>query len=187
MASSGSVYIILGIIIMLGGYFLKGEFNEWGTPYLYYGTEIIGLVVFLLGIVATVKSRRAVASPEEKQNLTYEVMLKTLSRMTYADTNTEKIEVETVKKIYSKVTGHSITDADIRVAARGDLHEDKAFKKYLSQNQAHISKEDKCLIMQSLADVIKADGRISPGEVAFFDEVGSALKLTPADIADFKN
>ena len=187
MGNSGLMYIILGAIIMAGGYFLKGQFTDWGMYPLYIGVETVGLGVFLFGVFAIIKGRRAGASPEEKQNLTYEVILKTLSRMTYADTNIEKVEVDAVKGIYKKCTGQSVTDADIRVAARGDLHEDRAFKKYLGQSQSHISKEDKCLIMQCLADVIKADGKVSPGEVAFFDEVGQALKLTPADIANFKN
>jgi len=181
------MYIVLGIIIMAGGYFLKGEFNEWGFPAIYYVVEVVGLIVFLLGAFAVFKGRGSGVSEEDKKNLTHEVILKTLSRMTYADTNTEKAEVETVKKIYKKVTGKTVTDADIRVAARGDLHEDQAFHKYLGQSQGHISQEDKCLIMQCLADVIKADGKVSPGEVAFFDEVGNALKLSPADIANFKD
>ena len=94
------MYIILGAIIMAGGYFLKGQFTDWGMYPLYIGVETVGLGVFLFGVFAIIKGRRAGASPEEKQNLTYEVILKTLSRMTYADTNIEKVEVDTVKGIY---------------------------------------------------------------------------------------
>ena len=189
MGNSGLMYVVLGIIIMGGGYLLRAQFNEWDMPYLYYVVEATGLVVFLVGGMAMLRGGKKGGAEDHPHNeqLTQEVALKALSRMTYADTNTQPIEVATVKKVYKKFAGKTVTDADIRVAARGDLHEDKAFRKYLRQCADNISSDDKCQIMRCLADVIKADGSVSPGEVAFFDEVGEALKLSAADIADLKN
>ena len=46
--------------------------------------------------------------------------------------------------------------------------------------------EDKCFIIKAMAEVVKVDGAISPGEVDFFDEVGKAFKMNPSEIADLK-
>jgi uncharacterized tellurite resistance protein B-like protein len=72
------------------------------------------------------------------------------------------------------------------VAARGDLHESKGFSRYLSGVRDKISMADKIFIIQAMADVVKADGSVSPGEVVFFDEVGKAFKLNPSEIVDLK-
>ena len=62
----------------------------------------------------------------------------------------------------------------------------KAFKKYLADVRDKISMEDKCFIIKAMAEVVKVDGSISPGEVDFFDEVGKAFKMNPSEIADLK-
>ena len=41
---------------------------------------------------------------------------------------------------------------------------------------------DKVQTIQALADVINVDGRVSAMEVDFFNDVASALALTPAQI-----
>ena len=120
----------------------------------------------------------------EDGNLMQDTLLRTLARMSYADTNVQCGEVETIQKIYLDVTGNEVSEADIRVASRADLYEHQPFDKYLNGVQKKISLEDKMVIMCALAEVIRVDGNISPGEIDFFNEVGNALKLSPADLKD---
>lgn len=120
----------------------------------------------------------------EDGNLLQDTLLRTLARMSYADTNVQCGEVETIQKIYLDVTGNEVSEADIRVASRADLYEHQPFEKYLGGVQKKISLDDKMVIMCALAEVIRVDGNISPGEIDFFNEVGNALKLNPADLKD---
>jgi len=180
--------ILIGAIIMVGTYLLKNELAGWGVGFLYYVLEVIGLVVFALGLRAFFKERGKSDTQRETETeaLRNEVLLKTLARMTYADSNTKAVEVKAVQKIYKKATGKNITGPEIRVAARGDLHETVGFTRYLSGVRDKISMEDKTFIIQAMADVVKSDGSVSPGEVVFFDEVGKAFKLNPSEIVDLK-
>ena len=120
----------------------------------------------------------------EEGNLLHDTLLRTLARMSYADTNINCGEVETIQKIYQDVTGNEVSTADVRVASRADLYEREPFDRYLGKVQKKISTEDKMVIMRALAEVIRVDGNVSPGEIEFFNQVGNALKLNPADLKE---
>lgn len=120
----------------------------------------------------------------EEGNLLQDTLLRTLARMSYADTNVHCGEVATIQKIYQQVTGNEVSEADIRVASRADLYEREPFEKYLGRVQKKISIDDKMVIVRALAEVIRVDGNISPGEIDFFNQVGKALKLNPADLKE---
>lgn len=120
----------------------------------------------------------------EEGNLLHDTLLRTLARMSYADANINCGEVDTIRNIYKDVTGEDVSEADVRVASRADLYERLPFDKYLSGVQKKISTEDKMVIMRALAEVIRVDGNVSPGEIDFFNEVGRALKLNPADLKE---
>lgn len=120
----------------------------------------------------------------EEDNLLHDTLLRTLARMSYADSNINCGEVQTIRKIYLEVTGKDVSEADIRVASRADLYEREPFEKYLGGVQKKISRDDKMVIMCAMAEVIRVDGNISPGEISFFNQVGVALKLAPADLKD---
>lgn len=188
MGKPGMRNILIGAIIMVAGYLLKTQFNEWGLSFLYYVFEVGGLLIFALGVKTFFqdKGKSDDDRAEEHTNLRNEVLLKTLARMTYADSNTKAVEVQAVQKIYKKATGKNITGPEIRVAARGDLYESKGFSRYLAGVRDKISMEDKTFIIKAMGDVVKADGSVSPGEVIFFDEVGKAFKLNPSEIVDLK-
>lgn len=187
MGAPGVKNLIIGIVVMFAGYFLKGLFGDWGLAFAYYVVEFIGLVIFLVGAITFFKSRSNVEPGSDGHlALRNEVLLKCLARMTYADTNTKAVEVEAVRKIYKKATGKTLKDAEIRVAARGDLHEPKAFDRYLSSCQSKLTAEDKTYIIKAMADVVKSDGSVSPGEIEFFDQVGKCFKLNPSEIVDLK-
>ena len=173
---------------MFAGYFFKGVLNDWGPGYLYYIVEIIGFLVFFFGIFQFFKAKSHVheKGSEGYTALRNEVFLNTLARMTYADSNTKASEVKTVQKVYKKHTGKAATEAEVRVAARGDLHETKSFDKFLTSAGAKLSQEDKLEILEAMREVVAADGNISPGELEFFDIVGKAFKLSASEIAALK-
>lgn len=188
MGAPGMKFLIIGLVVMFGGYFLKASLEEWGPGYLYLVVEVIGLFVFLFGVFEFFKAKTATPTDgsDEQQTIRNDVLLNALARMTYADTNTKAVEVAMVRKIYKRETGKNITEAEIRVAARGDLHETKAFSRYLSSCGAKLSRDDKCFVLKAMAEIVKSDGSISPGELEFFDQVGKAFKLSPSEIAELR-
>ena len=188
MGKPGVLHILIGVVVMGGTYFFKSDLVGWDLGFLYYVGEIAGLVIFGLGVKTLMGGSGKSDADIEAENTTLrnEVLLKTLSRMTYADANTTPVEIAAVKKIYKEATGHDVSEPDIRVAARGDLHETQAFKKYLTGARDKITMEDKCFIIKAMADLVTVDGAISPREIDFFDEVGKAFKMNPSEIADIR-
>lgn len=187
MGTPGMKFIGIGIVILLGGLFFKENLKEMGDGY-FMGVEIFGALVVLFGAFQFFKARNALfeAGSDDHINLRNEILLNTLARLTYADSNTKAVEVEAVRKIYTRETKQSVTAAEIRVAARGDLHEAQAFDKYLSKGGAKLSQEDKCFIMRAMAEIVKSDGTVSPGEVDFFDGVGKAFKMSASEVAELR-
>ena len=123
----------------------------------------------------------------KKKSLVEEVMLLTLSRATCADSNIGSIEVETVQKIFQEVSGTEVSCKEIRVAAISDLYKEATLEKYLSNVSGKIDLADRQMIVDSLARVIKVDGKISPFEVEFFNGVVSALGLSAAQVAGLED
>ena len=119
---------------------------------------------------------------EEKKQLFKEVALMALARATSADTNVQGVEVETVHRILSRVTGDEISIADIRVAAHSEVFEKESLEKYLSGVGRKLDAKDRMTIMHSLAEVIRSDDRIAQHEANYFDMVAIALKATPSEL-----
>jgi len=115
-----------------------------------------------------------------QRSLVEEALLMTLSRATNADSNINSVEVESVQEIFRDVVGTEVSCKDIRVAAISDLYKEATLEKYLSKVSSKITADDRKMIVQALARVIKVDGKISPFEVEFFNGVVKALGLTPA-------
>ncbi len=122
-------------------------------------------------------------TPEERKQLFKEAAFMALARATSADTNIQRVEVETVQRILKKVTGEEVTIADIRVAARSDLFENQPLEKYLSGVGRKLESAQRVAILHSLGEVIRSDERISSSETDYFDVVANALKATPSEIA----
>jgi len=121
-------------------------------------------------------------SAEEQAQLAKEVMLLTLARATAADTNIKQIEVEKVQAVLKAHTGEDISAADVRVAANSRIYESAPLEKYLGSSAKKLSDDDRVDIVQALAEVINADGRISSREIDFFNHCTTALNLTPAQL-----
>lgn len=122
-------------------------------------------------------------SAEEKKELVEEVLLMTLARATSADCNIDSVEVESVQMIIKEATGSEVSAQDIRIAAISDLFKEASLKRYLQKVGPRMDVEDRQLVVSSLGKLIKVDGKVSPFEVDFFNEVVEALGLTPAELA----
>jgi uncharacterized tellurite resistance protein B-like protein len=122
-------------------------------------------------------------SEEERQNLFKETLLMTLSRASDADQNVSPVEVETVRGAIKRVTGDDVSAADVRVAAASELYESGSLEHHLGRVSGRLGTRERVAIVESLAEVIKSDVRITSREVQFFNMVAKALKVTPAEIA----
>ena len=106
----------------------------------------------------------------------------TLSRATAADTNIKEVEVEMVRSVLEKHLGKSYSSADIRIAANSEMYEVAPSQEYLASALSKMRSTDKVQTIQALAEVINVDGRVHAMEITFFNEVATALALTPAQI-----
>ncbi len=184
MAVSNIRNILIGLAVLVAGYLFREQITGI-SELLFYLVVIGGAFMLLSGLYKFIQDKSTSESDreEKKRTLAQEALLKTLARASYADTNIQEVEVETIQKLYRDATGGDVSSADIRVAARADLYENQPFEKYLAEIQGKLDHDDKCKIMEALAAVIKADGSISLFEVDFFNDVGKALRLAPADLA----
>ena len=119
-------------------------------------------------------------SEEEQTELFKEVLVMTLSRASNSDANIDPVEIGTIKKAIKQVIGEDMDEADIRVASKSALYERAPLEKYLSRCGRRLEDSQRALTLQSLADVIKSDCRISYREVEFFDMVAEALAVKPS-------
>ncbi len=120
-------------------------------------------------------------NPEEKQELYKEMLLMTLSRATRADLVTDDSEVSTVQKVVLEATGEEVSAQDVRVAASSELYETTPIDKYLSRVGQKIDMSQRQAIVKALIAVFEADGQVTESEIAFFNMVVGALKLSPAE------
>ena len=120
---------------------------------------------------------------EARRHLFKEAALMTLSRATSSDSNIQSVEVATVQRALRRLCEEEISEADIRVAARSELYERASIDKYLSKVGKNMPIEDRVELLNALADVIKADVRVSEREIEFFNMVAGALNITPAEVA----
>lgn len=107
----------------------------------------------------------------------------TLARATSADHNIDPVEVEIAQGVIKDATGSDISAQDIRIAAISDLYKEATIEKYLSKVKSKIDVADRQLVVNSLAKLIRVDGKVSPFEIDFFNNVVDALGLTPAQMA----
>jgi len=121
-------------------------------------------------------------SEEEQQSLFGEVLLMVLGRASSSDANMAPVEIETIQQIMERATGQTLTEADIRRAARPELYAEANLRKYLRTVQKQLKTEDKTAIAKALAEIIRSDTGISVLEIDFFNRTANALELTPAEL-----
>ena len=122
-------------------------------------------------------------SADRQKDLFQEALLMTLARAADADVSIQHVEVERIQQILKEHTGKDFSSADIRVAARQELYAEATLVKYLRGVEKKLSEGQCSEIVQALADVFRSDSTVSALEVDFFNNVVSALNVTPAQIA----
>ncbi|MCY3858049.1 MAG: TerB family tellurite resistance protein [Gammaproteobacteria bacterium] len=125
-------------------------------------------------------------SAEEVEELYNETVLMTLSRATSVDSNIHPAEIGLVRDIVCELTGQEVTDGDIRVAANSHIYEEGSLSRYLNAVSIRIPVERKIALINALANIIKADQRITEREVFFFNMVVDDLNLHASDLVGLK-
>ena len=121
---------------------------------------------------------------QEYRDLMKETVLMTLARGTKEDTYIHPFEVTTVRRKIEELTGDTVSEADIRVAAHAELYETVPFKSCLERVADQLRAPDRLAILRGLAEVLKSDDAvIRDEEVAYFNDVAAALRVTPAQFA----
>lgn len=122
-------------------------------------------------------------SEEQQTELFEEVLLMVLARASSSDSSIQKIEIQTIQEIIERETGHTISEQDVRRAARTELYESTSLEKYLGSSSRKLLDRDRVAIVHLLAEVIKSDTAVSVLEIDFFNKVAAAMHATPAEIA----
>ena len=120
---------------------------------------------------------------EKEKDLFEETLLMTLARAANADVAIQNVEVESIQGILKKHTGRDFSQADIRIAAREELYAEATLVKYLRRAEKGLSEAHCTEIVQALVDLFRSDQNVSALEVDFFNNVVTALNVTPAQIA----
>jgi len=122
-------------------------------------------------------------SADHENDLFEEVLLMTLARAANADVSIQHVEVESIQAILKKHTGKDFSAADVRVAAREELYAEATLVKYLRGAEKKLSEVHCTETVRALAEVFRSDQNVSALEVDFFNNVVTALNVTPAQIA----
>ncbi|RME98089.1 MAG: hypothetical protein D6773_14910 [Alphaproteobacteria bacterium] len=123
---------------------------------------------------------------EEREELTREALLMTLARGAIADTNVGQREVAVAQEVYKKITGQDLEASHFHYVAGSEMFERGTTHGYLSKVQAFLHPDDKLKIINGLADLLRADRRVTSQEVAFFNDTVRALDLSAADVAGLR-
>ena len=120
---------------------------------------------------------------KDEEVLFKEVILLVLARATRADSNVESIEVEHIQKALRELTGEEFSRGDILTASSSEIYETQSLERTLANAARKLGQEKRSVILSCLADLIRADSSIRDQELDFFDQVATALKATPSEIA----
>ena len=120
---------------------------------------------------------------KDEEVLFKEVILLVLARATRADSNVESIEVEHIQKALKELTGEEFSRGDILTASSSEIYETQSLDRTLANAARKLGQEKRSVILSCLADLIRADSSIRDQELEFFDQVATALKATPSEIA----
>ena len=119
----------------------------------------------------------------KKKDLFEETLLMTLARAANADVAIQNVEVESIQAILKKHTGKDFSQADVRIAAREELYAEATLVKYLRRAEKGLNEAHCTEIVQALIELFRSDQNVSALEVDFFNNVVTALNVTPAQIA----
>lgn len=119
---------------------------------------------------------------EEIPELFNEVVLMTLSRATSIDSHIHVAEVSLVQGIVEELTGESVSEGDVRIASNSNLYAQGTLSRYLNTVSSRLSADKKVEIINALAQVIKADEKVTEREVFFLNMVADDLNIHASDL-----
>jgi uncharacterized tellurite resistance protein B-like protein len=185
VGTSGIKNLAIGAILLLASFLWDDAIAATISDFGFYLVVGVGAVIFVRGLfgMADKQSAEDIAEESAERPMAHEVLLNVLARGSYADSNIQSIEVETILDIYTGVTGEDVSTAEVRIAARADLYESEPFDQYLASVEGELSKEEKAIILKALCDVIRCDQNVDPFEVDFYNEVAEALNVAPAALS----
>ena len=118
---------------------------------------------------------------DEERELYKELLLMVLARATRADAWTEDDEVSSVQRIMKEYIGQDVSSKDIRVAASSEIFETASIDNYIARVGQQIEAKQRRDIVRAMVEVLNADGKVTSGEISFFNMVVESLKLTAAE------
>ena len=121
-------------------------------------------------------------SEDEQKDLYQEVLLMVLARASSSDSNIHPLEIKAIQDMVKRETGKTISEQDVRKAARTELYESTSLAKYLTSARKKLADADRVKVIHLLAEVVKSDTSVSVLEIDFFNMVATALHATPAEI-----
>lgn len=128
------------------------------------------------------KSLRNYAKNHNSEALKASLMFATLARTAAADSNVKEVEVKKVQEIMRRVDSNDYSAAVINVAAKSQLFEQMPLQQFVSRASKHLSLDDRREVAQAIAEVCKADGRVSEMEAQYFNGMVSSLRLSAAEL-----
>jgi uncharacterized tellurite resistance protein B-like protein len=120
---------------------------------------------------------------KKRTQLFKETLLMTLARASRSDVNIHPVEVDTVRKLVTKITGEQVTAADVQVAAMSEIYETTPLDRCLARLGKTLAPEHRAMVVQALAKVIRSDTEVTKQEIEFFDMVARAIDASPSEIA----
>ena len=115
--------------------------------------------------------------------LSHDLMLRAMITMAQADGELADVESATISAVYNKVTGDSIEEAEIEIAAKGILASGRALKEDLSAASSSMDKQVKESIVKAAYLVLIADGEVAAGERKKLFDIANALKMPEIQVS----
>lgn len=122
-------------------------------------------------------------SPEEQEQLFEEVFVTVTGRAVSADTNIHPNEIAMVQQIYKEVFEKEIEAGAVRSAANSELFETTPLESFVKAAGKKLTGVEKYMICDSIKHVVNADGKVGKWEIDYFNQIATALKMTPAEVA----
>lgn len=178
MTGNGWFFVAIGALLLIVGNIYATDGNLQLIVY------IAGGAVLLYGVYGLFQRSRD-RDEHGDRTLGEKVLLECISRMASSDSNVHPVEVETICRVFTSMTGKEATAAEVRTLAGSELYESVPFASYLAGVAGKLGEEDRRRIAKALCEVIAADGHHNPLELDFFNRTVRTLKLDPSDIAHF--
>jgi len=121
-------------------------------------------------------------SSKSEDDLFKELIFLVLTRASAADLNIQCVEVQLIIDMLKEAIGIEFSEADIRIASSTSLYQAASLEKHIKKCSKKVSPERRMDVLNALAKLFKSDGTTGVLETDFFNQIGDALDLTPAQL-----